>query len=372
MGCCNSDIVIEKRNMETQTEPVVSFYQSPLTMLACSASDKSIEKNFRPTSHIKQPSSPLITTKQRMTYYGQAHQSPKQEYITIKIQCDVYESNPLVWVRQNETLKFRTFGTWVPDPTLPKCDSKGIPTYTMSDFNYGALVARVLGDDYFGVYDFSVYTSNKEGPLFFKMYSPRFNLNSSGSITVHLYGGEIIDKKELNSRIGWNTKDIYSNISESELPGIEEEIVVDINKMRCNPNLYSVQYVNVDRVKTNKFLLTKKMCIPFEVDMSIRKHVENFFEGYQKTCNKKEILGYLTKIEEDIGMYLHDHGIKKAKIFAKLYDDCLPHKISMKMLQNETLREYIFTKEYLKVSLRLNEFNNKFLLVFIFANDDSN
>lgn len=374
MGCCSTNAVIEKRNMTTQTQASTSLCQSQLISYQCDAQilkSPPEEDTKEIIKDKKTPHSPQYTTTNLQLSYIVSRPEVKSDYIKIKVPCDVYETCPSIWVKANETLKFRVFGEWSPDPSLPKCNSKGIPTYTMSDFNYGALVARVLGEEYFGVYDFSVYTSNREGPLFLKMFSPRFNLKSTGFVTVHLYGGEVIDKKELNRRIGWNTKIIYSNISECNLNIVEEEIIVDLNKMRCNPNLYSIQYINIDRVKTNKFLNEKTKRKPFLINQKLNDLISEFCKGYYKmNFLKKESLSYLSNLEEYIGIFLRDQQIGKLQIFCKLYDDCLPHKISMKLLQHELIREYIFTKEFEQIGLKLLEVEKGFIL-FLILNDES-
>ena len=359
MGCCSTATATEMNGCQTD---------APLNIITKGG-------NLTITKRSKEGSNTLDSLIQEKThdlaYLGHVNKGELEGIsptARLKVQCDPYEILSCLWVEENETLKFRVFGEWQPDPSLPQCSCRGFPTYTMKNYNYGSLVGRVLGGDYFLVDDFGIYESKNSGPLFFKMHSPRFSLQSSGALTVHIYGGKVISKEEMNRRIGWEIEKIYSNVNSCNLSYAEQEVVIDLNKMRINPKLYSIQYIDNDRVKTHKFLQMNDLVPvqPFNVNQTVLNNIADFYKNQEKNYMKKNTLDYLDGMELNLLNYMKHKSKSKVLVSVKLFDKCLPHRISLVLLQNEKIRKIIFNGNNNEIAIKVIKTKEGYLVIICF------
>jgi hypothetical protein len=234
-----------------------------------------------------------------------------------------------LWIEKNKEVIFYINGKWKINNET-ECDCKGIKeienkyeiymnNVVKNKFNKGALIGRVINGDYFEIYDGLRYISDKNGPLILRM-----NLNSlgikekpSGSLNLKIKGVININTiSDMEDRIGWwkqlkiielnNLKDIPNY----KIPSIEKMIIIIFNKARYNSKLFSNQYLyNIKNLTPNsnkiynQFQNNLNQNVPFKINVSIIKLLQNFFKPFLSGDNSDSLI--IIKSKTIIKNYLY-------------------------------------------------------------------
>ena len=309
-----------------------------------------------------------------------------------------------LWIEKNKEVIFYIDGKWKINKEI-ECDCKGIKeienkyekymnNIVKNKFNKGALIGRVINGDYFEIYDGLRYISDKSGPLILKM-----NLNSliikekpSGSLNLKIKGITIINTiSEMEDRIGWwkQLKIIeLSNlkcIPNYKIPSIEKMIIIIFNKARYNSKLFSNQYLyNIKNLTPNsnklynQFQNNLNQNLPFKINVSIIKLLQNFFEPFLSEDNSDSLI--IFKSTKIIKNYLYKCFNGKKNIYHLSiikYKDKNPFHLASRLLFEDEIRENIFKSDCKEMSMitiqtKQNLKKNIFYTIVVLSNEKGN
>ena len=309
-----------------------------------------------------------------------------------------------LWIGKNKEVIFYINGKWKINNEI-ECDCKGIKeienkyekymnNVVKNKFNKGALIGRVINGDYFEIYDGLRYISDKDGPLILRM-----NLNSlgikekpSGSLNLKIKGVVNVSTiSDMEDRIGWwkqlkiielnNIKDIPNY----KIPSIEKMIIIIFNKARYNSKLFSNQYLysiknltpNTNKLY-NQFQNNLKQNIPFKINVSIIKLLQNFFKPFLSGDNSDSLM--IIKSKTIMKNYLHKCFNGKKTIYHTSilkYKDKNPFYLASRLLFEDEIRENIFKSDCQELSMITIQTNqsfkkNIFYTIVVFSNEKGN
>lgn len=309
-----------------------------------------------------------------------------------------------LWIGKNKEVIFYINGKWKINNET-ECDCKGIKeienkyekymnNVVKNKFNKGALIGRVINGDYFEIYDGLRYISDKDGPLILRM-----NLNSlgikekpSGSLNLKIKGVVNINTiSEMEDRIGWwkqlkiielnNLKDIPNY----KIPSIEKMIIIIFNKARYNSKLFSNQYLYSIKNLTpnsnklyNQFQNNLKQNIPFKINVSIIKLLQNFFKPFLSGDKSDSLI--INKSKAIIKNYLHKCFNGKKNIYhisILKYKEKNPFYLASRLLFEDEIRENIFKSDCQEMSMITIQTNqsfkkNIFYTIVVLSNEKGN
>ena len=309
-----------------------------------------------------------------------------------------------LWIGKNKEVIFYINGKWKINNET-ECDCKGIKeienkyekymnNVVKNKFNKGALIGRVINGDYFEIYDGLRYISDKDGPLILRM-----NLNSlgikekpSGSLNLKIKGVVNINTiSEMEDRIGWwkqlkiielnNLKDIPNY----KIPSIEKMIIIIFNKARYNSKLFSNQYLYSIKNLTpnsnklyNQFQNNLKQNIPFKINVSIIKLLQNFFKPFLSGDKSDSLM--INKSKAIIKNYLHKCFNGKKNIYhisILKYKEKNPFYLASRLLFEDEIRENIFKSDCQEMSMITIQTNqsfkkNIFYTIVVLSNEKGN
>jgi hypothetical protein len=179
--------------------------------------------------------------------------------------------------------------------------------YNNRYFNEGALIGRIFNDEPFVIINNLKINSKSSGPLFLRTNVYNFLNNDFpiGELNLKVIGGILIKSfEEIDQKIGWdkNTNSIeFYNDTEINLdiPNYEKDVINIINKIRNNPCLFAIQYLENMKHLTKstkdlyQFTITqgKNKFDIFKVNIVIFKLLETFYSNYLENKSKdKKIL----------------------------------------------------------------------------------
>ena len=309
-----------------------------------------------------------------------------------------------LWIGKNKEVIFYINGKWKINNET-ECDCKGIKeienkyekymnNVVKNKFNKGALIGRVINGDYFEIYDGLRYISDKDGPLILRM-----NLNSlgikekpSGSLNLKIKGVVNINTiSEMEDRIGWwkqlkiielnNLKDIPNY----KIPSIEKMIIIIFNKARYNSKLFSNQYLYSIKNLTpnsnklyNQFQNNLKQNIPFKINVSIIRLLQNFFKPFLSGDKSDSLI--INKSKAIIKNYLHKCFNGKKNIYhisILKYKEKNPFYLASRLLFEDEIRENIFKSDCQEMSMITIQTNqsfkkNIFYTIVVLSNEKGN
>ena len=309
-----------------------------------------------------------------------------------------------LWIGKNKEVIFYINGKWKINNET-ECDCKGIKeienkyekymnNVVKNKFNKGALIGRVINGDYFEIYDGLRYISDKDGPLILRM-----NLNSlgikekpSGSLNLKIKGVVNINTiSEMEDRIGWwkqlkiielnNLKDIPNY----KIPSIEKMIIIIFNKARYNSKLFSNQYLYSIKNLTpnsnklyNQFQNNLKQNIPFKINVSIIRLLQNFFKPFLSGDKSDSLM--INKSKAIIKNYLHKCFNGKKNIYhisILKYKEKNPFYLASRLLFEDEIRENIFKSDCQEMSMITIQTNqsfkkNIFYTIVVLSNEKGN
>jgi hypothetical protein len=237
----------------------------------------------------------------------------------------------------------------------------------IQDLPNGSLIGRILGGDYFHIFNNFNFISNVSGPLFLKMNIHDLRLNPEGKLTVFIIGAMDLPFMHIEKRLGWdiNILSLGSNLLKSES---EKLIYTFINKIRLNSNLFAQQYL-----ENIKSLSTATNALYFSLLENKEKlqflHLDKKIIEYGKKLIKLEIQrfynnssnGIISKKKDEINIdaqnlieakkNLLNFGYKKIMNFVKKHEDTKPLSVAIKLIIDERARNSLLNNEYNSIAL---------------------
>ena len=348
----------------------------------------------------------------------------ERKYYEFEVKASRYDIVYPIWLIKDEEVEFYVEGKWKINHEIV-CDSKGIEKkddvlfpdkvneYQENKdimFNDGALVGRTLKGKSFLIYNGLKYTPEESGALMLKM-----NLNNiwskekpKGKLKVKIFGAyKIEDFEDLEKRNGWwNQLKRIEYINENELQyyemnNTEKSLIVLLNKLRHDSNIFAKQYLNNFQQITNtskqiynKFISNNLQFTPLKINLTMVKLLQTFFEKifYRETTTDDD-WNYVMKSESCLQDFLKQSFNHKKKIqvcIVKYNSENIMH-ICSKIIFRKEIRDNILTYEYDEIGMitlfnnwnKINENNNEIIkksnvyyLIFAlsnqFGNDDLN
>ena len=225
------------------------------------------------------------------------------------------------------------------------------------------------------------------------------NLNSlgikekpSGSLNLKIKGViNISTISEMEDRIGWwkqlkiielnNLKDIPNY----KIPSIEKMIIIIFNKARYNSKLFSNQYLyNIKNLTPNsnkiynQFQNNLNQNVPFKINVSIIKLLQNFFKPFLSGDNSDSLI--IIKSKTIIKNYLYKCFNGKKNIYhisILKYRDKNPFYLASRLLFEDEIRENIFKsdcKEMSMITIQTNQSFKKYIFytIVVLSNEKGN
>ena len=331
--------------------------------------------------------------------------------ISVIVKANKYEVMYPIWIENNKTIIFNVSGKWKID-NENECESGGIikenihnnknnnnnnnhnnNNYNNRYFNEGALIGRIFNDEPFVIINNLKIKSKSSGPLFLKTNIYNFLNNDfpKGELNLKITGGILIQSfEEIDQKIGWdkNNNSIEFN-NETEInfyiPNYEKDVITNINKIRNNPCLFAIQYLEnmKNLTKSTKdlyqFTITqgKNKFDIFKVNIVIFKLLENFYSNYlkKKTKDKKD---FLLHSKNELIDFLNNkfENKKNMKIFLKKHYCNNPISLCIKLLFDNEIKNEIFKKENKELeilTLKIKKMNKAtYFTILIFSEELGN
>ena len=86
----------------------------------------------------------------------------------------------------------------------------------------------------------------------------------------------------------------------------------------------------------------------------------------KKNYMKKNTLDYLDGMELNLLNYMKHKSKSKVLVSVKLFDKCLPHRISLVLLQNEKIRKIIFNGNNNEIAIKVIKTKEGYLVIICF------
>ena len=322
-----------------------------------------------------------------------------KKFLEIEVKANRYDTIFPIWIPKEEEIKFIVEGKWKLNKET-ECDCQGIQSDNNEyKFNDGALLGRVPKGELFQIYNGLKYISNISGPLVLKM-----NLNSvwerekpEGSLKIKMYGARKIENvDDLEEKMGWwkqlriidyNNKDI---LPDYKLSKTEEAIIILFNKLRHDSKLFSSQYIdNYQRLTpTTKriyeyFMSNKDQFIPFKINLSIIKLLNNFYSKFidekSKKNSKKDDWNYIFKSDVYLQKYLEQSFNSKKKLHVSIirYYEDNPLFLALRILFRDNIRNNMLSYNFEEISMinlsdDLNSDKTIYYCIIVLSNQNGN
>ena len=299
------------------------------------------------------------------------------KFLEIELKANIYETIFPIWIQEEEEIEFIISGKWKINNEI-ECDCNGIKNNNNSNqFNDGALIGRILKGQPFLIYNGLKYISDISGPLILKM-----NLNSLwkkekplGSLKLKIYGAHKVENADdLEEKIGWwkqlriigfNNKD---ELNDYQLSNTEKSIIILFNKLRHDSKLFTNQYLeNYQRLTPTtkrifeQFTSNKEQFIPFKINLSIIKLLQNFYIKFinKKNKIKEEDWIYILRSEDYLKKYLEESFNNKKKLFVSIirYYEDNPFYLGLRILFRDNIRNNMLSYNFEEISI-ITLFNN--------------
>jgi hypothetical protein len=294
--------------------------------------------------------------------------------ISIVFQANKFEAMYPLWIEQNKLIKFNVTGKYKLNDGLNENDAgkfDDAENKTQNEFYDGALIGRVLGGEYFLIYDELVYESNYSGPLFLKMYLNDFKCNPTGEFHIQILGAADMIFEKIEERIGWENELLDTGSKKFKINEIERAVLILVNKMRINPCLFAIQYLesikNLTSI-TNRLYNVLTKCKPLP-SVLLDPNLNHFARDLYSACNIP-IIGFTPEnINKRVEVYQNRNN-RKIKVTVKKHKDILPLSILIKLILDENIRKNILDSKVNSLGIMVDKQNklqsvyNTTLLVF--------
>lgn len=286
-------------------------------------------------------------------------------YVEVKVIASRYEAMYPIWVTKDIGVKVEVTGAWKIDNEIEWPRSMMSSESIQSDeIENGALLGKVLGEEFYSPLEGRTFISKVSGPLFLKMNLKSLNSKVEGAITLKMTNVKKVDFSTIDEMIGW-PKDINEilispNSSSYEIPMLEKNVIILINKMRNNASLFAKQYLNgiATLTKSSKELYDNmisstdtysKLRFNHDIIKSIIAFFSFLLGKTNETKNKKNsIMNSREKLELTLKEKYKD---KKIHVFIKKHDNDKPLSLAIRALLDEGVRNQIFSCENNEISI---------------------
>ena len=312
--------------------------------------------------------------------------------VTATIQACRYELMYPIWVNRGSRLQFEIKGQWKVNayqawPEKEYIDSSDSSFSNNKDtttktIEHGALCGRFLDEEEFQINNNLIYVPQHSSPLFLKMYIYSYeDYKPSGSLMLTIHNVEkITPLSKLEEMMGWKNNineihliddilhtEVNTNGSiittEYQIPSIEKEVMILLNKLRNNSHLFAKQYLyNISKLTNttlaiyNELLLQKEQFTPFVFNVKVAKCISEYYGSYlgdkNTTKNKKE---FIMKSRLDLQKYINlkfmGDGTKNIKVFLREHNDTKVVSLAVLCLLNDDIRRNIFNKVNVEMTI---------------------
>ena len=312
--------------------------------------------------------------------------------VTATIQACRYELMYPIWVNRGSRLQFEIKGQWKINayqswPEKEYVDSSDSSFSNNKDtttktIEHGALCGRFLDEDEFQINNNLIYVPQHSSPLFLKMYIYSYeDYKPSGSLLLTIHNVEkITPLSKLEEMMGWKSNineihliddivhtEVNTNGSiittEYQIPSIEKEVMILLNKLRDNSHLFAKQYLyNISKLTNttlavyNELLLQKEQYMPFVFNVKVAKCISEYYGSYlgdkNTTKNKKEfIMKSRLDLQKYINMKFVGDNTKNVKVFLREHNDTKVVSLAVLCLLNDDIRKNVFNKNNVEMTI---------------------
>ena len=243
-----------------------------------------------------------------------------------------------------------------------------------SQFKDGELLCRVLEDSYFSITDSDMmYIPKVSGPLFFKMYIDKSsnnikNYQPKGQLIVNIINAKKLNFELINKKLGWKTNiiDPTKKINNLIINSTEKNLIILINKLRHNSNLFARQYL--ESIKDIGNATNKLYNIIIKLNTSLRNNIK-CLNVHKKLFNfLKSIDSSKTNITE---LKLKDY-LRKFKHFCFYtinVNDLSYLNILIKLLMYDNVRSSILDENFQFIAVQVSAVSTN---NYIYNNNNNN
>ena len=330
--------------------------------------------------------------------------------VTATIQACRYELMYPIWVNRGSRLQFEIKGhwkvnayqSWPEKEYLDSSDSSfsNNKDMTTKSIEHGALCGRFLDEEEFQISNNLIYVPQHSSPLFLRMYVYSYeDYKPSGSLMLTIHNVEkIAPLSKLEEMMGWKSNineihliddalhtEVNTNGSiitmEYQVPSIEKEVMILLNKLRDNSRLFAKQYLyniakltNTTLAVYNELLSQKEQFTPFVFNVKVAKCISEYYGSYlgdnNTTKNKKE---FIMKSRLDLQKYINLKFVgdtaKNIKVFLREHHDTKVVSLAVLCVLNDEIRKNIFNKVNVEMTIVMFRIakNNKMSYVTLLA-----
>ena len=319
-------------------------------------------------------------------------QEEKYELKVVNINLPNFLSEYLIpiWFEKDKFIRFKAEGKYRISENTEFHDSLGNPS--SMKYNYGAVIARIGSGEPFMIpsKDF-IYSTNVEGPLYLKLNLPKnIKIKPEGKLKINIYDGELMTRKEIYARIGWEQKELKYANKKAKLS--ENDLTFFLNNLRMNPILFYESIIIKDDDNKNKTWITKFLenmiknndlngMKAFQVNNKLYELIRIYLSfksiNIKKELTLKNSYKYLEELQGLLQIDLEEKILQEVIVNCKLFKKKDIQHICLQYLYDKEFIKYIFDKEYNSISLNIKEdiFEDYYLIILAITkveNDDNN
>lgn len=271
-----------------------------------------------------------------------------------------------IWIEKGRDIKFSIKGEWGFEEYDELFDYLGCSTFDEkpNGLNFGSLAGYIPGESYFAVTDKLEYTSNSDGPLYLLQNNGLYSVTPKGELEVEIEGGIQMSFEEIERCLGWEINELDTSVQEMR----EDEIalLILINKVRSNPQLFCKQYlVSRERQVEIELEETLRNLQPLPC-LSCSSKLYRVSKNHSIDLSENQIAGHLSSDGLNVEQRLQRQGIL-TKIFAENcifgYND--PIEILMRLLLDEDndsrcQRNIILSQDFKFVGISIEKHKGEF------------
>lgn len=316
-------------------------------------------------------------------------ESSDKTSLNITVQASRFEAMYPIWIEKNKDITFEVKGKWRFEVYGMDIGPEGIKdSNSNSQFNQGSLVGRVLNNDYFAIVNNTEYKCEISGPLFLKINLNTLQNHPTGELKVKIYGGREMPFDKIEEKLGWVDTLQNLNLIDKKnkpdylLPPLEKAVVILINKLRYNSELFAMQYLeNISNITQSmkelySFLKNNNRSIKaLDVSVQLTKELENFYmpilSKNQAQNNKRAVKYNLKGSSNEVERYFKEKfAFKKINVFIKQHDDGKPMSLSIRFILDEKIKNEIFDESNTEIAMitlkstKMNKSNYITIIVF--------
>jgi uncharacterized protein YkwD len=161
------------------------------------------------------------------------------------IYSDQSQKSCNIWIEKGESILFSVRGRWTMWDRWKPVDYRGHVSFEKTgNYFLGTLIGRVEGGKDFAIEDGMEYVSPVSGLLFiFPNRVGYTGLKTSGMMEVGINGGKSVTPAEAEKLYGWDPDVCDTARSRPDLSENEKDVILFINKVRLNPQLFARIYL---------------------------------------------------------------------------------------------------------------------------------